>query len=291
MLLAQPASRPPTHALLYTPKPKLKKKEGNNIYGESFWITAANKSRPINTRSHSQGAPSPNKHATSSSSRGVSPSRLRNGASPNTLSNGSVQRGRIGENRIVDAHSLRLLYNRLLQWRFANATAHSHTHFSLQRFNAEKSLYDARFSASKLRESVRAKRTELRLLKQQFQLMSILKEQMIYLEDWAILDPVYCSSLSGAIQALKASTLRLPVVDGAKADVLKVMDAVCSAMDVMKAMASSISLLLPKVGHVNSLVVEVANLSAKEHVLVDECKNLLSMVTIMQIRNAYLFWP
>lgn len=40
--------------------------------------------------------------------------------------------------------------------------------------------------------------------------------QMIYLEDWASLDRVYSSSLSGAIEALKASTLRLPVVGGAK---------------------------------------------------------------------------
>jgi len=39
---------------------------------------------------------------------------------------------------------------------------------------------------------------------------------MLYLEDWATLDRVYSSSLSGATEALKASTLRLPVVGGAK---------------------------------------------------------------------------
>jgi len=38
---------------------------------------------------------------------------------------------------------------------------------------------------------------------------------MVYLEDWAVLDEIYISSLAGAIKALKASTLRLPVVDGA----------------------------------------------------------------------------
>jgi hypothetical protein len=40
--------------------------------------------------------------------------------------------------------------------------------------------------------------------------------QMIYLEDWAILDRAYSGSLSGATEALKASTLRLPVFGGAK---------------------------------------------------------------------------
>ncbi|KAK7410081.1 hypothetical protein VNO78_00582 [Psophocarpus tetragonolobus] len=135
---------------------------------------------------------------------------------------------------------------------------------------------------TKLRESVSAKRREFQFLKRKLKLISILKEQMMYLEDWAILDQVYTSSLTGAVEALKASTLRLPVVDGAKADVLKVKDAVCSAVDVMKATASSVCLLLPKVGHVNSFVGEVANLSTKEHVLLHECRNLLSMTAAMQ---------
>lgn len=74
----------------------------------------------------------------------VSPSRLlasstaprvRNavGSTPlNSLSNmplsmtsfvADARRGKIAENRIVDAHLLRLLHNRLLQWRFVNARA------------------------------------------------------------------------------------------------------------------------------------------------------------------------
>lgn len=35
---------------------------------------------------------------------------------------------------------------------------------------------------------------------------------MPYLEDWALLDRDHSSSLQGATEALKASTLRLPVV-------------------------------------------------------------------------------
>ncbi|KAK7310785.1 hypothetical protein RJT34_08511 [Clitoria ternatea] len=239
---------------------------------------------------------SPCKSATPSvwsPSRGVSPSRARNGVTGSLSSRlGSepsvlsfvvdVPRGKIGESRIVDAHLLRLQHNRLLQWRFVNARADAA--LSAQTLNAEKSLYDAWVATSKLRESVRAKRTEFQLLKQQFKLISILKEQMVYLDDWATLDRVYANSLSGAIEALMASTLRLPVVGGAKADLLNLKDAICSAMDVMQAMASSICLLSPKVGQVNSLVVEVANLSAKERVLLEECKDLLSVITDLQVR-------
>ncbi|XP_014500551.1 protein SNOWY COTYLEDON 3 [Vigna radiata var. radiata] len=295
-----------------------------SFQGESFWITV-NKAKPTTNvvsspklvaprKSPLDGASSPrgvinsrgqvsfirpaspNKvsnavpASSSSSSRGVSPLRLGNGASynePSVLSFAvDVKRGRVGENRIVEAHSLRLLHNRLLQWRFVNARADSD--LSARKSNAENCLYDAWASTTKLRESVSSKRRELQLLKHKLKLVFILKKQMVYLEDWAILDEVYISSLAGAIEALKGSTLRLPVVDGAKADVHKVKDAVCSAVDIMKAMGSSVCFLLPKVGYLNSLVVEVANLITKEHVLLDECRHHLAMVTTMQVRECSL---
>ncbi|KAL9330636.1 hypothetical protein ACSQ67_000246 [Phaseolus vulgaris] len=243
---------------------------------------------------------SPSKLATPSvwsPSRGVSPSRAHNGVAgcmssrfgsePSVLSFAvDVSRGKVGENRIADAHLLRLFHNRLLQWRFVNARADAA--LSAQTFNAEESLKAAWVAMSKMRESVRAKKTEFQLLKQQFKLINILKDQMLYLEDWATLDRVYSSSLSGATEALKASTLRLPVVGGAKTDLLNLKDAICSAMDVMQAMASSICLLSPKVGQLNSLVVDVANLSAKERVLLEECEDLLSVITTLQVRECSL---
>jgi hypothetical protein len=55
---------------------------------------------------------------------------------PSVLSFGAdVRRGKIGENRIVDAHVVRLLHNRLLQWRFVNARANAA--LAAQRSNAE----------------------------------------------------------------------------------------------------------------------------------------------------------
>ncbi|KAL7148097.1 hypothetical protein ABFS83_06G154800 [Erythranthe nasuta] len=68
----------------------------------------------------------------SSPLRGHCPSRIRNAAvstinnnfndTPSVLSYAvDVRRGKVGENKIIDAHLLRLLYNRNLQWRFVNA--------------------------------------------------------------------------------------------------------------------------------------------------------------------------
>ncbi|KAK7820020.1 protein snowy cotyledon 3 [Quercus suber] len=81
----------------------------------------------------------------------------------------------MGEERIVDAHLLRLLYNRYLQWRFVNARADAT--FKVQRLNSEKNLWNAWVTISELRHSVTLKRIKLLLLRQKLKLTSILRGQ------------------------------------------------------------------------------------------------------------------
>lgn len=242
---------------------------------------------------------SPSKLAASSTSspmRGMpSPTRTRNGVAAGTLGSNlsnmpsilsfaaDVRRGKMGENRIDEAHLLRLLYNRLLQWRYVNARADA-SH-SVQTMTAEKSLYNAWRTTSKLRDSVRDKRIMLNMMRQNLKLASILKRQMTCLEEWALMDRDHSSSLPGAIEALKASTLRLPIVGGARAEVQNLKDAICSAVDVMQGMASSICSLLLKVDAMNSLVCELANVAAKERASLDQCKDLLSTIAAMQVKD------
>lgn len=40
--------------------------------------------------------------------------------------------------------------------------------------------------------------------------------QMAYLNDWSLLERDHLSSLSGAVEDLEASTIRLPVTGGAR---------------------------------------------------------------------------
>ncbi|XP_021729654.1 LOW QUALITY PROTEIN: QWRF motif-containing protein 2-like [Chenopodium quinoa] len=233
----------------------------------------------------------------SSPMRGVSPSRVRSsiGSSvgcspwdtPSVLSFAvDVRRGKVGENRIVDAHQLRLLYNRQLQWRFVNARADDA--LSVQRQNAEKNLWNAWIAITALRDSVRHKRTQVQLLRQKLKLSSILRGQMAYLEEWSLLDKDHTNSLLGAIEALKASTLRLPVVGGATVDIRSVKEAVGSAVDVMQSMASSTCSLLTKVEEVNSLVAELSNIATKERVLLEKKQGVLSMLAAMQVKDCSL---
>ncbi|XVE49310.1 hypothetical protein DITRI_Ditri01bG0072600 [Diplodiscus trichospermus] len=243
---------------------------------------------------------SPSKLWTSSASsplRGLSPARARNAVGGQIIGNSvntpsilsfsvDIRRGKKGEDRIVDAHMLRLLYNRSLQWRFANARADAT--FMVQKLNAEKNLWNAWITTSELQHSVTLKRIKLLLLRQKLKLTSILKGQFAHLESWSLLERDHSSSLLGATEALKASTLRLPIVGKAIADIQNLKDAVSSAVDVMQAMASSICSLSSKVEEMDSLVAEVVSVTAKERVLLEQCNDFLSTLAAIQVKDCSL---
>eukprot|EP00268_Persea_americana_P026622 TRINITY_DN2607_c0_g2_i1.p1 TRINITY_DN2607_c0_g2~~TRINITY_DN2607_c0_g2_i1.p1 ORF type:complete len:651 (+),score=128.46 TRINITY_DN2607_c0_g2_i1:309-2261(+) len=234
----------------------------------------------------------------SSPSRGIqSPTRMRNSlagsvsklscSTPSVLSFvADVRRGKMGENRIEDAHLLRLLYNRYLQWRFMNARAEAA--LSIQRLTTEKNLYNAWEATSELRDSVTVIKIQLQLLQQNWKLTTILNGQLFCMEQWALLDRDHSNSLSGAIEALKASTLRLPVIGGARADIHRVKDAVGSAVDVMQALGSSICSLLSKVQGMHSLVAELTNVAKQERELLSQCKDLMSTVAALRVEECSL---
>ncbi|CAL5415336.1 unnamed protein product [Camellia sinensis] len=238
---------------------------------------------------------SPSKLVTSSvssPSRGMmSPSRVRNGGVASTVNNdlgntpsilsfaADVRRGKVG-----DAHLLRLLHNRHLQWRFINARADNA--MMVQKVTAEEKPIQwlggyleiaAFYQNQKNRVTVVAAKLDATLHPQ--------GTIILYLDDWDLIDWDHSNSLSGAIEALESSTLRLPIVGGARADTQNVKDAICSAVDVMQSMASSICSLLTKVDQVNPLLSELANTTAKERALLDQCKDLLSTLTAMQVKD------
>ncbi|KAI3673087.1 hypothetical protein L6452_39197 [Arctium lappa] len=195
----------------------------------------------------------------SSGKRGIplSPERNAVGCNSNLGNTPSIlsfsvdsRRGKVGEKKLVDAHVLRLMHNKHLQWRFANAKIDAA--MLVQQATAEKSLYNAWVTISKIWHSVISKRVEMQQLKQNLKLHSILKKQvrndeMSYLDNWDLTDRDHSISLAGAIGALESSSLCLPVLSGAKADIQNLKDAICSAFDVMQAITVSICSLVTKV--------------------------------------------
>ncbi|XP_020518483.1 QWRF motif-containing protein 2 isoform X2 [Amborella trichopoda] len=247
---------------------------------------------PVSPSKLSGASPSPSRGISPLRSRGATPMHFSLGSSVSSCSSSSssilnffadVRKGKKGANQIEDAHLLRLFYNRHLQWRFVNARAEAA--LSTQTVLAEKLLYNAWLTTSELRDSVTLRRIGLQQMRQKTKLIFILKGHMSYLEDWSLLERDHSNSLSGAIEALKASTLRLPVIDGARADIHEMRDAVGSAVDVMQAMGSSICNLLSRVEDMNSLVSELADVAAQEKALLDECRHLLSFIIAKQVEE------
>ncbi|XP_074566085.1 QWRF motif-containing protein 2-like [Curcuma longa] len=197
-----------------------------------------------------------------------------------------IKRGKYVERQLEDAHRLRLLNNRHLQWRWVNAQVKDT--FLMQKLTAEKRLYGAWITTSKRHESLAVNKLRLQTKKQYLKSNSILKGQMIYLVNWSLVDQEYANALSGSIGALKTSTVRLPVVNGAKADFHEVRNAVGSAVDVMQAMGASICAVLSKVEGRSSMVSELSELAVKEQSIVNQCRDLLSAIAVMHVKQCSL---
>ncbi|KAL6880489.1 hypothetical protein ACP4OV_012054 [Aristida adscensionis] len=151
-----------------------------------------------------------------------------------------------GVAKAEEEHQLRLLYTRHLQWRLANAKAGAA--LSSKTRAAEETLFGAWIAMLRMRKSVAMRKLQLQLFRRHCKLMAILRGQMAYLEEWSSLERDYTISLSGSTEALNATVLRLPVSDGAMADIQALKNAVGFAVDVMQTIGNSTSTQLSKVG-------------------------------------------
>uniref|UniRef100_A0A1D1YSZ6 Mediator of RNA polymerase II transcription subunit 17 n=1 Tax=Anthurium amnicola TaxID=1678845 RepID=A0A1D1YSZ6_9ARAE len=150
----------------------------------------------------------------------------------------------------------------------------------------ENILHSVWNAASRMHDSAIMKRINLLQSRQEMKVDLIVKDQVTYLEDWALLEREHSSSLLLAIEALTASTLQLPIIGGARADIHAVKDAISSAVDVMQAMGSSICHLLSMVEGTNSVVSELAGVAAQERAMIAECRELLASTAAVQVQES-----
>ncbi|KAL5699025.1 hypothetical protein ACHQM5_029984 [Ranunculus cassubicifolius] len=239
---------------------------------------------PLPSSSHSRGTVSPARTRPSAPFPSASTMSNQSSSSSSVLSFISdYRKGKKGANHIEDAHQLRLLHNRYLQMRFVNAQ--TDIALSNQRLIAEDTLYSVWNTTSELMDSVTMKRINIQQLRQEMKLNLILTEQMAYLEDWALQESEHSRSVFEAIKSLEACTLRLPVTTGAKVDINSLEGAVGSAADVMQSLVSSLCSSLSRVTSTNSLVSELADVTALEKAMVYECGDLLASTAALQVEE------
>ncbi|KAL8040874.1 hypothetical protein ABFX02_10G128600 [Erythranthe guttata] len=237
-------------------------------------------------------SPSRGRSVTPSCSRGASPTRIIRPSSPSRQPHNStlvpgfiadVKKGKKVENNVEDAHQLRLLYNRHLQWRYANARNIDALHS--QKAKAEKIFYSVWRIILDLLDVVTKKRSDLKQLRLKLKIYSILDNQMNYLNKWASIERCHASSLTCIIEDLQSSTILVPVIGGATVDIKTVKSAVCSAVDVMMEIGSSLCSIIPQVEGTNSLASKLADVAANERAMLDECESLLRSTAALQVEE------
>ncbi|KAL5724136.1 hypothetical protein ACHQM5_007436 [Ranunculus cassubicifolius] len=189
-------------------------------------------------------------------------------------------------NNQEQVHLLRMLYNHHLQWRYANARAEAAT--NAQSIAATKSVHAIATKISELHDSVDKKRVEIRQLKKERNLSTVLEAQMPYLDEWSSLEGEYSTSLAGAIKALQDASIRLPIIGNVKANPTDVGKALSSAANMMELMSSFVSGFMPKGEEMDNLISELDRVVNQERALIEECGDLLSRTHALQVTECSL---
>ncbi|XP_038710537.1 protein ENDOSPERM DEFECTIVE 1-like [Tripterygium wilfordii] len=182
-----------------------------------------------------------------------------------------------------DVHSLRMLHNHYLQWRYANAKAEAS--MQAQKRGAESTLYSLVVKISDLYDLVKRKRAELGLLQRSKTLSKILETQMPYLEEWSAFEEDYVVSLSEAIQALLNASVQIPVGGNVRVDIREVEKALSSAAKLMETVMLNVQGFMPKAEEIEKLISELAKVTDGEKALIEESGSLLSKTYASQVEE------
>ncbi|ONI25027.1 hypothetical protein PRUPE_2G275600 [Prunus persica] len=154
-----------------------------------------------------------------------------------------------------DFHRFRLLHNRLLQWRFANARAEASLLVAKRVSRAK--IFSVCLRTLKVRNFILEKRMQMQKLKHEIKVYQILNPQIFLLNEWGKLDRKNQESVSRLVRKLSGISNTLPLVHDAKADVASVCEAMTTAMLVMEGIEAMATELLPQLEKVLYMVTEL----------------------------------
>ncbi|KAF3559581.1 hypothetical protein F2Q69_00017993 [Brassica cretica] len=205
---------------------------------------------------------------------------------PNLKSQGDTKRRKRVLGQQADAHSLKLLRNRYLQWRFANANADVRK--QAHKAEAERMFCSLGLKMSELSHCVRKKRIELQGLMRVKAVKEIVEPQMPLLEQWTTLEEEYSTSLSETSGALLNASLRLPLDADIKVETKELGEVLAVASKSMEGIVQSIGQFLPKTQEIESLLSELARVSSREKVAAEDCGVALLKTHSSHVEDCYL---
>nr|XP_029147035.1 QWRF motif-containing protein 3-like [Arachis hypogaea] len=184
-------------------------------------------------------------------------------------------------NTSEDLHFLRLLDNRFMQWRFANARAQVVNENLTQ--TVQSNLICALDGLTKLRNSVMQKKIQLEREKLRMKLNLVLRSQMKLLETWGAMERQHMAEIAAMKDCLHSVVCKLPLLEGATVDIQSAFIAERQASDLtdsINSMLNSFSLPAYKTAE---LVSELAEVVAQEKLLLEEFYDLFHAVRVLEL--------
>ncbi|OIV96742.1 hypothetical protein TanjilG_11738 [Lupinus angustifolius] len=186
-----------------------------------------------------------------------------------------------GFGNLEAVQQLRMLDNRLMQWRYANARAQAvNDNISYQ---AESNLLYAWHGLTKLRHSVLEKRIQFEREKLQMKLNFILYSQMELLKAWACIERQHISAITVTKESLHSVVCRVPLLEGAKVDIPSTSITLRRASDLTASIKSMLTHFSPKeVDKTAAMLSELAKVVAQEKQLLQEFYDFFQTISIYE---------
>ncbi|VVA10910.1 PREDICTED: QWRF [Prunus dulcis] len=175
-----------------------------------------------------------------------------------------------------DFHRFRLLHNRLLQWRFANARAEASLLVAKRVSQAK--IFSVCLRTLKVRNFILEKRMQMQKLKHEIKVYQILNPQIFLLNEWGKLDRKNQESVSRLVRKLSGISNTLPLVHDAKADVASVYEAMTTAMLVVEGIEAMVTKLLPQLEKVLYMVTELLIAQKQQNDLEENITTVAALV-------------
>ncbi|XVE49853.1 hypothetical protein DITRI_Ditri01bG0115800 [Diplodiscus trichospermus] len=193
---------------------------------------------------------------------------------------------KVGSSDVESVHQLKLIHNRLLQWRFANAKAdavNENIHNQV-----ENCLLSGWNSLMKLQHSVAQKKLKLQKEKLEIKMNFTLQSQMKALQSWADMERQHVSAISMTKECLHSVVCKVPLIEGAKVDAQLTSLALQNASDLTASIKLMLVAFSPGIEKTVSILSELAEVVAQERLLLEECLELFRMISILEIQDMSL---
>ncbi|XXG69203.1 hypothetical protein AAC387_Pa06g2131 [Persea americana] len=183
-------------------------------------------------------------------------------------------------------HQLRLLHNKVLQWRLVNAKADAVNASKV--VQAEATFLNAWATLSQLQYSVVQKRIQLEKERLQLKLNKVLHSQIKPLEEWTDMERQHHSAISTTKDCLHGVVCRVPLIEGAQGDTQPISMMLRHATDLTASIKTMTADFSPMAQKNTPLLSELAEVVIREKTLLQECFELISVVANLELQERSL---